>query len=490
MTFGPLLSPEPFFHPSLSPEMQVFVRVAYAVTMLSTLLATLPSWRRFYLSERWGGYAKSAPDVDAIQNPFMAAVILTLWIASLLGLIFGVAPVAAATVNLLFCRYFFVRMRWKGVLRGFGAPGFMSYWTGAAVFFLEVTRHYAPRAATIALLVMLVDWAFIMLSAGTYKATAGYPHSHGMEGGMANPQWGYWWRLWKRLPPKGPLFWIFNQLAWSTEVVAGILMLIPATRLLGALLILCSFVFIASQIRLLFLCETVIVLSFLYAFPGSVVDQLVRRFVHAAPVVPAPVPALEAIISAFCWTYLVLLPVAHAGLFLNFYGKKALPGPFQRALELYTNFFGIIIWRVFSVDHTNFFIDIHTLDAEGNRTLLSQWDRVAHPRFNNVGEAITVTTLFTTLKYYPAQDALFTERLLRYARTLPCPPGGRLVFEYRSVRKLETEFSFVTVIEYVVDPVAGTIDAVPIEREFSVHSAHATSPVRPGVRPGSYLPAR
>ena len=37
--------------------------------MLATLLQALPEARRFFLSERWGGYAKSSRDVDAVQNP-------------------------------------------------------------------------------------------------------------------------------------------------------------------------------------------------------------------------------------------------------------------------------------------------------------------------------------------------------------------------------------------------------------------------------------
>ena len=40
------------------------------------------------------------------------------------------------------------------------------------------------------LLVLQVDLAFIMLSAGVYKFTAGYPHNHGMELGLCNPMWG------------------------------------------------------------------------------------------------------------------------------------------------------------------------------------------------------------------------------------------------------------------------------------------------------------
>ena len=47
-------------------------------------------------------------------------------------------------VNLLLCRYCFIAMRWKGVRRGMGAPGFITYWIAACVFFLEYGITYDP----------------------------------------------------------------------------------------------------------------------------------------------------------------------------------------------------------------------------------------------------------------------------------------------------------------------------------------------------------
>ena len=46
-----------------------------------------------------------------------------------------------------------------------------------------------------------VDLALIMLSAGVYKFTAGYPRNHGMELGLCNPMWGYWWKWYAARPP-------------------------------------------------------------------------------------------------------------------------------------------------------------------------------------------------------------------------------------------------------------------------------------------------
>ena len=48
-----------YFHPDLSPSTQALVRSGYGVLMVLTLVQALPEARRFFLSERWGGYAKS-----------------------------------------------------------------------------------------------------------------------------------------------------------------------------------------------------------------------------------------------------------------------------------------------------------------------------------------------------------------------------------------------------------------------------------------------
>lgn len=458
--------------------------------MLATLIQAMPEARRFFMSERWGGYARSSPGVDAVQNPVVMPVLFALWLASAAAMTFGWAVPWSALVNVVLCRYFFIHMRWKGVLRGMGAPGFMAYWTGAVVFILEFTSRYAPQLRNLALLAAQVDFALIMLSAGVYKLTAGYPRNHGMELGLCNPMWGYWWRWYVKRPPNHPMFWVMNYLAWGTEVGAALLMLVPSTRELGGLLIACSFAFIVTQIRLGFLCEMVIIDSLLFVQRGSVLDRWIAPLAPAGVLAPSFTLPFSAVttIEIVLWGYLVLLPVAHAGLFYNFYARRPLPSLLQRALDRYTNAFGIMIWRVFSVDLVNFFIRIHSERRDGTDRVpaarLGSW-----PRFNHVGEMICITSLFTTMKYYPGQDALFRERLLRYARTIPRAADRVLVFEYVSVVKRPGSFDWVPVAEYRVDVDAGTIGEKAIDPAFSTRAAHADSPVHEGALPGSYAPA-
>src|SRR5262249_33613608 len=149
-----------------------------------------------------------------------------------------------------------------------------------------------------------------------------------------------------------------NHLAYLTEIVAGLLILVPATQLAGALLLFGHFAFIALHIRLGFLCERVMLCCATFIPAGGLADRSVRALAPAAPPAPAAAPAgpgwLNGPLAFALYAYAVLLPFAKVGQYYNFLARRALPGPIQAVLDRYTNFFGIIIWRVFSVDHTNF----------------------------------------------------------------------------------------------------------------------------------------
>ncbi len=484
-----------FLHPTLSLEMQAVLRTGYGILLLFTLVQALPQARRFFVSDRWGGYARSDPRVDLVQNPYVMPVIMSLWFACALALVAGRATVLAALVNLVLCRYYFIGMRWKGVLRGMGAPGFMSYWLAACVFFLEYGLRHDPSGAvrTAALVGFKVDFAVIMLCAGTYKALVGYPQNDGMELGMINPWWGYWGRLYGRLPPGSWVFRLLNHLAYGTEIAAGLLMLVPATQVLGALLIFASFAFIAMHIRLGFLCEMVMLCALLYIPAGHPIDRALVAAVQVAPPTTDAAPAwLSMALAAGLYAYAALLPLAKAGQYYNFLARRPLARALQAALERYTNFFGIIIWRVFSVDVTNFFADIVVRDAEGRERVFAHPKRLEWStrfRYWHVGEFICLASLFTTLKYYAGNRDLFVERVVRYARTIPCPPGGRILFRYISVRKDGAKFSYVPVAEFTVDPRAGTIEEKSLDPSFSVRAPSPVSPVHEGLKPGSYAPA-
>src|SRR6185295_1341632 len=103
-------------------------------------------------------------------------------------------------------------------------------------------------------------------------------------------------------------------------------MLIPQTRFIGALAILLSFIFIATQIRLGFLCEMVIVCCLLFVPNGNITGLAS----------PSSSP-LDTGLAAFFLGYLALLPIARAGMYYNQLAHKRLPRSLQAALDAYAN---------------------------------------------------------------------------------------------------------------------------------------------------------
>jgi hypothetical protein len=482
------------FWPELSLSVQHAFQFLYGALLLLFIgLQLFPHCRRFLLSERWGGYTRSGRFADWIQHPFVTPIILLIWIGCGVVLMIDWQAAPVALLNVLLSRYYFVAQRWNGVQRGFGAPGFMTYCFGVAVLLLAFARNHAPSLHSLVVLYIQVDIALIIFSAGFYKLRSGYRQGEGMDYGMVNPMWGYWPRLFRRLPTSHFLFRFLNQSAWTSQFFIAATMLIPSTRWIGGLVEIATYAFIATQIRLGWLAEQMMLTGLLFFTVGSPAGNWWERHwpmpsEFGAPAGSAP-ELLVLIVQTLLWVHLVLTPLCHAGLFWNYYGRRRLPEPIQRALERYTNFFGIIVWRVFSVDHVNFFVQIHVAPPESQpRRLVSEWTNLFNFRFWHVNEAIAVTSLFTTLKYYPGDDAIFRERLFRYARTLPCPLGDSLVFTYHTIRKESDRYVERSVCEFHIDPAVGTLRIVEHDPSFSVKAAHATSPIHAATRPGSYAP--
>jgi uncharacterized membrane protein YphA (DoxX/SURF4 family) len=483
------------FQPGFSPSAEVLLRIAYGVLLLAQLALTAPQTVRFFCTERYGGYVESSRRRDVLHRPPLMIAAMVLWILAALALLVGVFPLAAALVNFAFARYFFIATRWKSILRGMGAPGHMNYWLASLIVLLQLADAFDAggllRSATV--VTYRIDFALIMISAGIYKFTAGYPQNEGMERGLVNPYWGFWSTLYNRLPPRDPVFRVLNHLAYLTEILCGIAMLFAPTALWGAAALAGSFIFIGVNIRLGFLAEMVVVCCLLYIRPGDPADVLVNRIFHAAaaqPVSTGPGAWLALALAALVLAYLCLLPFSYVGMYVNFYGKRRFPGALQRFLDAWTRSFGLQIWRVFTIDVTDFYVlaGVRTRTGEERPYLrMRAFDRATGFRYMHVGEFICLASIFTTLKYYPEDQALFERRLLRYARSVPHQPSEIVVFRYFSIQKLAT-YEHRLVREFACDTAAGTVAETFVDPSFEVRRGASVSPVHPGSVPGSYAP--
>src|SRR5438094_8354544 len=94
--------------PELSPTVEAFVRTTYGALLTGVLLLPVRDARRFFVSDRWGGYAISSPTVDQFQNPRILPVVMVVWlVCGVLIALGGNWSLPASLLNLLLCRYFF-----------------------------------------------------------------------------------------------------------------------------------------------------------------------------------------------------------------------------------------------------------------------------------------------------------------------------------------------------------------------------------------------
>ncbi|MBV8582698.1 MAG: hypothetical protein JO241_01775 [Candidatus Eremiobacteraeota bacterium] len=487
---------EQFFHPQLSPSAETFLRICAGTLLFFQALATAPHARRFYTTERYGGYTDSTPLRDAILRPQIVVVLEMVWLASILAIVLGFALPVAAAINFALARYFYVRLRWHGILRGMGAPGHMNQWLSGLLLGLALADAFDVTGALRAAVVFTfrLDFALIMIVAGIYKVTAGYPRNEGMERGMVNPYWGFWWAMYKRVHPRSSIFAACNHLAYLTEIGAGVMMLIPPLAVWGALALALSFVFIAANIRLTFLAEVVAVCCLLFVSPGDVFDRLLTAWLHAAPATPAASQAgmlVAGALATMLYVYAAALPLAYAAMCYNFYARKRLWEPLQVVVDWWQRTFGLILWRVFTIDVTNFYVLVYGEDrTSGKRRLISDirpFDIWRGARYSHVAEFICLASVFTTLKYFPHDPALFQKRLRRYAGSLRLEPNEIVLFEYIAIIKTET-YDFTPVREFRYDPQTSSVSETVLVPEYEVRSGASTSPVHAGAAVGTYAP--
>jgi hypothetical protein len=318
-----------------------------------------------------------------------------------------------------------------------------------------------------------------------------------MEYGLANPLWGYWWRIVRRFRPSHPLFRVQDIGAATTQWVMGLCLLFERTRPIGALMCIGSFLYLLVTVRLGRLAALMMII------PLLCLPDLAIALVHGADLSPAPIatPApVLAILHGLITAYLVLLPFVKAMQYLNLFARIQFPGPIQRALTAYANAIPIIMWRVFTPDVTNFFIRIYRIDdAAGAETPLLHEDTTYayrelarwrwSMRFLHVTESIAIATVFTTLKYFRSQRALFEAKLLEYASTLGEPAErARFRFQYVALIKGTRGFDAIPVVNFRVDVARQLVEEERLAPDYAYDEPARHSHIKETIGYGSYLP--
>lgn len=395
-------------------------------------------------------------------------------------------------------RRLYINRRWNSVRRGCGAPGFMSHWTAFWIFAVEVARLLDGTGWLVGQIftALRMDFAVIMICAGTYKAAVGFLKGHGMEFGRVNPLWGYHWKYFFKKNPEGLYPKLMNFLAAGGEIIAGVLLLVPHpwSQLVGAFFVSLSFLYVSLFIRLGRLAWVMVLLPALY-LPGV----LQGAQTGAKVLWQLPFPWLVVGAIPF-WIFMGLLPFLKLTQYYNLFANRTLPRPLQASFTFLADRIPVIVWRVFTPDVINFFVRIFIWE-NGKKTLLTgedsmysyrNWSRWwLKLRFLHVTESIALVSVFTTLKYFPSRPGLFEERLLRYAQSVAAGlplSGKRMEFEYVAILKKPAGWVFHPALSYQVNLETMEVSQRVLDSQFDPSRPSLFSPVRESRRPGSLEP--
>ena len=107
------------------------VRELIGILLILDLFSYLPFFHIFF--------GKDYNQDDLFNKKSTLCFIQFLWFITALFLILGIYPCISSFALLIIFRHFFINNRWKNLLRGGGAPGFISNYAVTFIFLFELS---------------------------------------------------------------------------------------------------------------------------------------------------------------------------------------------------------------------------------------------------------------------------------------------------------------------------------------------------------------
>jgi hypothetical protein len=335
---------------------------------------------------------------------------------------------------------------------------------------LQLVHKYQPANLDLVLSLIGFEIGTIFLISGIYKCSSGYLHGEGINIGLNNPMWGYRPEFWRTFTPVKLRTKLINWVSVFGEILGGGLLMSIKYRFVGAVIISLMFVGVMLMVRLGSLCATIIFVTL-----GTNLISTNKNHVSVNLVDPTYFAILAVGLQSIIF-------LVYIGISINFYMKKTFPSFTQEVVNFIQEFFGISLWRVFTSDITTIYIRIFAIDSNGGRIELSHWNRKRNRRFNFVGEAISVTSIFTLLKYQKSRD-LFNSRLISYTKTLA---HDSVEFEYYYIGLIEGIIAGRHVRTYIVDSTLRDVIETQIDPTFNPSAPELHSRVSVAKQYGHY----
>jgi hypothetical protein len=121
---------------------------------------------------------------------------------------------------------------------------------------------------------------------------------------------------------------------------------------------------------------------------------------------------------------------------------------------------------------------VYAKNPHNEYILLSEWGRWNCFRYRNVGESITITSIFTTLKYFPADSVLFEKKLLTHASSIKNYDFIRYKVYYISTNLENASYEFILISNFNVDKLNKDISVEVKNNKIDLRKPDSFSAVR------------
>lgn len=440
----------------------------------------IPGGYRFFIPNKHGGYLSNAL---SFHIPGRFTTVALFWIfLNITNLQAQNLPlkIILFLLNTLIANYFFIFLRHSNIGRGMGAPGYFTYFSnfiGLCVSFGAFTNMLQLQSIIKQAILILLGGIFVI--SGLYKLNSGFTlkDSYGLNVGLCNEMWSRWPNLFMKIPPKS---WIFKTAqfisSWG-EIFGGLLLITGYFSKLGAVVLIAMFLGIGLLVRLgLLIPQLIFCLSLPFVDFSSRSDKLGYQFNAMTTLL---IVGLYLFVMGEMLTYIIFLSQSKI---VNFKISRVL---YPIAI-FYSKYFGTILWRVFTPDITSLHINIFLVDSDMSKRKLTSWDDKKCFRYRYVGEAITVASIFTSLRYWPSNYEIFKTRILSYARTLNTIGCLYVIFEVSRVKIDQQNSKLDLVSLFVLNLSESYISEHRINYDYDLRAPEKFSRIRSDAKIGEY----
>lgn len=225
----------------------IFFKQIYGIVLITFLLVDAPYFLKLYTP---------ISIVRTKKTYFLMSLIWFIWLVSAILLLFPRIIFFNTFIIFLFHFYFFMYQNiFKKKFISFGVEGYFLYFGALYLTLIEFSQFLALDEKIIYLILFIfkIELALIMFSGGIEKIKHGFLKDFGFNYAYSNPKISRLYKIFQKLKPKHYFFKFVNYVGTYSEIISGLLLLIPIFSIYGSIVVIGIFTVVCLSTQLVFI---------------------------------------------------------------------------------------------------------------------------------------------------------------------------------------------------------------------------------------------